>query len=285
MKRNIKFLSVAISLLLVSSAVLVTSMYAIGSDKGGIKDYTDGAETPGTGNIIENAPVPQNALQEKFYAMYDISDDGKTITVISEEYLADYRQKKDDTGFLYSLSEEEVYFVIQDTIRIYDEYDKIILPAYEPLAEVSDLAKQYNFEVDMTFATRPVQTQEQYYRYEKDLSSIIMYRLIALSSPEAFFTGAEAITFAGGDPMTYSSFYPSIMYYIPGCFENTDREYILTVIGGDTSFMEYERFSDLFAVMNVGNGIFFQEKTTEKKEPVFPTEEMEELQKQLSEGK
>ena len=82
--------------------------------------------------------------------------------------------------------------------------------------------------------------------------------------------------------MTYSSFYPSIMYYIPGCFENTDREYILTVIGGDTSFMEYERFSDLFTVPDniVSYGIGFRDKFGDHSS-VFPTKEMEELKKQF----
>ena len=94
MKRNVKFFTIVISLLLLSSIILTGCMYAIAADNGEMKPYDLNGQKQNSdgsgGNIVEDAPVAQDSLQAKFEAMYEISEDGKTITVISQDYLSNY---------------------------------------------------------------------------------------------------------------------------------------------------------------------------------------------------
>ena len=131
MKRNLKFFTIVISALLLSSIILTGCMCAIATDNGKMKTYDlnrQNSDSSG-GSIVEDAPTAQDSLKAKFEKMYDVSEDGKTITVISQEYLSNYWQSNNEKEVIKSLTTEEVYFIIQDSIRIYEEYDKVVLPA------------------------------------------------------------------------------------------------------------------------------------------------------------
>ena len=95
MKNNFEFFSIVLVLLLASSIVLMGCMYAIAAENGDAKVYDMGSQISADSNIIvdDDTPTSQTELQKKFSAMYDISEDGKTITVISEEFLNDYWQE------------------------------------------------------------------------------------------------------------------------------------------------------------------------------------------------
>ncbi len=110
---------------------------------------------------------------------------------------------------------------------------------------------------------------------QSDIHTIIMYRLKALSSPNAFFTGADAIISVGKDPAVYSSMFPGALYYIPGYSADTDRDYILSILGGATSFTDLDRFTDLFRVSLAGEAIIeFSSAVNGVSVEVFPTDEM-----------
>lgn len=92
MKNNFKFFGIVLALLLASSVFLIGCMYAIAAGTGDAKVYDMGSQISADSNIItgDDAPISQTELQEKFSAMYDVSEDGKSITVISEDYLNNY---------------------------------------------------------------------------------------------------------------------------------------------------------------------------------------------------
>lgn len=279
MKRNIKFFTIVISLLLFSSIVLTGCMYIIAADNGEMKPYDlngqkENSDSSGS-NIIEgDAPLAQDSLQAKFEAMYDISEDGKSITVITEDFLNEYWKIGNRTVPTHSLSIEEVYFIIQDSIRIYAEYDEIILSGFASYSSDSRIAFRIPYVEDKVIDTKLKGTLY----YQDDIIAIhelIMYRLKALSSPKAFFTGAEALRFVGEDPASYNGMYPESIFYIPGYSETTDRDYILSICGGNTDFTDLERFSDLFIVSDWGLAVIQFCSKSNGTTQAYPTVELE----------
>ena len=258
MKYNVKFFYIVIVLFFASSIILTGCMFAIAADNGKMKTY----DLMGDIIVEGDAPLSQDSLQEKYEAMYDISKDGKSITVISKEYLDNYWGSNYEKGIIHSLKPEEVYYIIQDSIRIYSMYENVILLGFP------------HFE-DQAIVTCKVPFAENSDKCILDIYTIIMYRLTALSSSEAFFTGAEAICSVGGDPAMYNGLFPESVFYIPDYSADTDRDYILSVMGGSMDHMDSDRFSDLFVVSAWGDPVIeFFSKTNGSTTKVFPTNDM-----------
>lgn len=120
--------------------------------------------------------------------MYDISEDGKSITVISKQYLEEYWQNNYEKEEIRSLSIEEVYFIIQDSIRIYFGYDQVELLAFEPFSNDPEMRNRIPTVKEKLIITKSLQTESIYYHEEDMVAiySIILYRLMALSSPKLF---------------------------------------------------------------------------------------------------
>ena len=276
MKRNTKFFAFVILLLLASSLALAGGMYAIAAGGGEMRDYDLEVQKRTHESIAaEDAPPTQDSMQTKFEAMYDISEDGKTITVISEDYLKAYWKSNYEKEVIRSLTAEEVYFIIRDSIRIYSEYDRVILAGFDSVPSDRRVAERFPL-VEAQEIRRPVTSLFDRDRVKKDIHTIILYRLRALSSPGAFFTGTEAIRFCGGDPVTYNGPYSETVFYIPGYSETTDRDYILSVCGGSADFTDLNRFSDLFAVSALGEPVIeFSSVANGSSVKVYPTAEME----------
>lgn len=280
MKRNVKFFTIVISLLLLSSIILTGCMYAIAADNGEMKPYDlngqkENSDSSG-GNIVEDAPQAQKPLQAKFEAMYEISEDGKTITVISEAFLDEYWHELTPR----SLSTEEVYYIIQDSIRIYAQYDTVILSGFGSFAEDSRHAYIVPYiREDVVIETQPDVTP--YYDWDdtEAIYEIILYRLKALSSPKAFFTGEEAMLSAGKEPGINSTMLPWTTFYIPNYSKNTNRDYILSVVGYGSamnSTVIEDEFSELFGFCNKYEAtITFKSKNYEQSTKVYPTVELD----------
>lgn len=279
MKRNIKFFTLVISLLLVSMLVLAGCMYAIAANNGERKPYNLNGQkinfASSGGNIVEgDAPLAQASMQAKFEAMYDISGDGKSITVISKDYLDGFWLSNYEKEVIHSLTVEEVYYIIQDSIRIYYEYETVILPGFGSASSVKEVADRFPFVEAQEIRMAKTSSLDRD-KVISDIHAIIMYRLTALSSTKAFFTGAEAIIYSGGDPVTYNGMYPGTIFYIPDYSEKTDRDYILSIMGGTTNFTDLERFSDLFVVSSFGEPVMeFSSISNGSTIKVFPTDEM-----------
>ena len=284
MKRNVKFFTIVISLLLLSSIILTGCMYAIAADNGEMKPYDlngqkENSDSSG-GNIVEgDAPLAQDSLQAKFEAMYEISEDGKTITVISEDYLNNYWRSNYEKEVIHSLTTEEVYFIIQDSIRIYEEYDEVVLTGFASVSSMMQVAERFPFVKDEVIKTQSDVTP--YYEWDdtEAIYEIILYRLKALSSPKAFFTGEEAMRFVGEEPGINSTMLPWTTFYIPNYPESTNRDYILSVVGYGNSMNSTvieDEFSELFGFCNKYEAtITFESKTNGQTTKVYPTVELD----------
>ena len=108
---------------------------------------------------------------------------------------------------------------------------------------------------------------------------IILYRLKALSSPKAFFTGEEAIRSVGREPGIDSTMLSWTTFYIPNYSENTDRSTVLKAIGyAVVPNIDYhvDVISDLFSFCNKnGAYINFESKTNGQTTKVYPTVELD----------
>ena len=283
MKRNVKFFTIVISLLLLSSIILTGCMYAIAADNGEMKPYDLNGQKENNdssgGNIVEDAPLPQQSLQAKFEAMYEISEDGKTITVISKDYLNDYWRSNYEKEVIHSLTTEEVYFIIQDSIRIYEEYDEVVLTGFASISSMMQVAERFPFVKDEVIKTQPDVTP--YYDWDdtEAIYEIILYRLKALSSPQAFFTGEEAILSVGEEPGPNSTMLPWTTFYIPNYSKSTNRDYILSVVGYGSamnSTVIEDEFSELFGFCNKYEAtITFASKTNAQSTKIYPTVELD----------
>ena len=281
MKNNFKFFCIVLVLLLTSSIVLAGCMYAIAAENGAAKVYDMGSQinTDDTTIVDDDAPVAQSELQKKFSEMYDISEDGETITVISEDYLNKYWQSNYEKEVIHSLTIEEVYFIIQDSIRIYEEYDEIVLTGFASISSMIQVAERFPFVEDKVIKTQL--DAIPYYEWDdiEAIYEIILYRLKALSSPKAFVTGEEAIRFVGWDPMSSDPILALTTFYIPDYSENTDRDTILEAIGLPVvPNIDYEPpvIPDLFRFCNIYEAtISFITKSNHQSTKVYPTEELD----------
>ena len=87
MKRNVKFFTIVISLLLLSSIILTGCMYAIAADNGEMKPYDlNGQKENGSGgNTIDDAPTAQLPLMGKF-SKYLHEEDNAVVVFSAEQY-------------------------------------------------------------------------------------------------------------------------------------------------------------------------------------------------------
>ncbi len=280
MRNNTRFFIIVLVILLASSIVLTGCMYVIVAKNGVAKVYDMGSRISADSNIIlgDDTPTSQIELQRKFNAMYNISEDKKSITVISKEYLDEFWHSNYEKEIINSLTTEEVYYIIQDSIRIYMEYDKVVLAGFASVSSNKQVVERFPYIEDQEIC-RPISSYLDRDKIEKDIYTIILYRLKALSSPKTFFSGEEAILFVGGHPGVYSTMLPWTTFYIPNYSDNTDREYILSVVGQsakkNVTNVDLDKYSDLFDFCDKnGEIISFRSKTAEQSIVIYPTNEI-----------
>ncbi len=135
MTNNKRTAYIAIVLILMFSVVLSACINAAPKQDEGSKETTDDYISVG------DAPTSQNALEEKF-AVYshESTEDGKRVLSLFDQAQFDECMQLINASLAGSetktrpyLTEEEVLFIIDDTIRMYNEYDKIILNRWDEL--------------------------------------------------------------------------------------------------------------------------------------------------------
>ena len=128
MKRNVKFFTIVISLLLLSSIILAGCMYAIASDNGEMKPYDLNGQKENSdssdGNVVEDAPQAQKPLHGRFGEY--LHEDGTAVTVFSEEQYAELKEVR-ESDKRNPLTYEEILFLVNDSINLYFAYDEIRL--------------------------------------------------------------------------------------------------------------------------------------------------------------
>ncbi len=205
-------------------------------DKSDITE-TNGNESSHMPSDGYNPPsLEDDPIAKKFSEMSVVDTSSRTITVISEEYLTKMWVTDFYDGKIYSLSAEEVKYIIEDSVRIYSEYDTIILNHFF-LNHTPEMCSQYPYIFEKT-----IRKSDQKSRHEdlQAIYDIIRYRLEALSSPDAFIGDVGSFNsgywnncFAHSDESAKEHI--DARYYIPDYSENTDREALLAYFKGDMS--------------------------------------------------
>lgn len=279
MKNSFKLFCITVMLFLVSSAILTGCSNVISTEKA--DEIVCTPDNPISTDSIIVSSDPQSEMQNKSSPMYTISEDNKSITMITKEYLDEFWYSNYEREEVHTLSAEEVDFIIQDSINIYMQYEEIILVGFEPDSSIKQVAERFP-QLESQKIHRPDTSMVDCNTVENDIYTIIMYRLKALSSPKSFFTGEDAILSVGGDPGVYSSMIAWTTFYIPDYSVNTDRDYILSVVGQpskrENMNIDIDKYSDLFHFCNKSGAIIsFESKTTGQVIDIYPTNILKEM--------
>ena len=128
--KNSKIIIIAAALVLAAALALCGCMYLIGEPPEETQEITQGEVT--LPPVIEETPTAQSEMQKKFSAY------GKEITgangerifhLFTWEQVEESLQMRKD-GIRRSLTFDEISFIINDTVRLYFEYDQIVMPDF-----------------------------------------------------------------------------------------------------------------------------------------------------------
>ncbi len=211
MKNNLKFFVTAISLLLASTLVLAGCIYVLAESEAPPQNYLMGGRILNE-PIIDDTPFTQKELEAKYSSMKSYNEETNIMTVITPEYLNEYRAKIEGNKAIPILTADEVLYIIRDTIEMFYRggYDGFILPAASPLEGVSDLPYGEDTVYSAEIGQINIKTDIVY--------DIILHRLALLSSPDAFFGNS----------------FNDTVYYVPGLAAMTDRERLAEYFAGNT---------------------------------------------------
>ncbi len=290
MKNDWKFIVSAVSIILSSVLLLTGCMAAIVASPDTTRPYQlstipqttpDAADNSNTETVhqsivppllivetqidpaLQEAPVSQEELKAKFSAMYDFSKGNKTVSVISESYLKDFWSSNHAQEVVHSLSISEVLYIIQDSIRIYHEYDTIILPGFSANTPNAAISIRFPSLERQTITPNPDDRDQA----REDVRKIIQYRLQALSSPKAFFTVAEMMEYRKTDLETVPDICQEVFFYIPNYSADTNRNLYLS----DANYRNSRSRFGVFCFSYFNRIALF---TRVNPETVFPTKEL-----------
>lgn len=143
MKNNIGVCLIAALLVFASVLILSGCMYFINGSSVESKEYNpDEMSLP---SVIEKTPTAQSEMQRKFSA-YGYEETGKNgekvFHLFTEEQIEESLQLYED-GVRRSLTYEEILFIINDSVRMYFEYDKIVIPRFSEYVKNPQSQIQY----------------------------------------------------------------------------------------------------------------------------------------------
>ncbi len=128
--KNSKIIIIAAAIVLASALALCGCMYLISEPPEETKELTEGEMT--LPPVIEETPTAQSEMQKKFgaYGKEEIGENGEKIFhLFTWEQVEESLQMRKD-GVRRSLTFDEISFIINDTVRLYFEYDKIVMPDF-----------------------------------------------------------------------------------------------------------------------------------------------------------
>lgn len=239
MRSNKKFLTLVISAVLVSAAVLGTCIYFTGNSHPSSPYNPDGVDSGAVNKVNSDAPVSQADLQAKFDAynsneMIQVDDvDGaysySCLRVFSEEQAAELMTKRQNGERVY-LTYDEILFIINDSIRMYNSYDYVFLTDAQKngitvsnidVSKDDEAIKCYHGDYsELTY----LEAQNTYTKTVEDILSIIRYRIYmhdtrAMKAGIASWT-ASGVYRAGSYPVFEghdSEYPPGFVYGVRDC--------------------------------------------------------------------
>lgn len=127
MKNTKKTIIIAMSLVLASALALGGCMSLLSEPPEETKEYV--STEMSLPSVIEETPTAQSEMQKKFgaYGKEEIGESGEKIFHLFTEDQIEESMKLREEGERRSLTYEEIVFIINDSIRMYFEYDKIII--------------------------------------------------------------------------------------------------------------------------------------------------------------
>ncbi len=181
-----KFILIAVCLLLVALITLGVCMYAIGENKDISKPYDMGSEI--TVTPPEDTPTAQDQMEQKFSVYNHVTEEnGKKILTLFSEEQAEEQWMKRQSGEEFRLTYDEILFLINDSQRLYETYDEIVLTnsyAYE-ISELSESSLTgeciLSNKGDLTGLTY-TEERSAYEKYSRDVTAIAAYRVAMLDS-------------------------------------------------------------------------------------------------------
>lgn len=123
MKRNTVIIIKTTSLVLAFMLLLGVGIMSLSFSHSGVKPNDSNFLPP---DLAVKAPTSQELLQKKFNAYNTVTEeDGKrVVTIFSEEQIADIRTRREN-GEWFWLSSEEMLYLINDTVKLFEEYDVV----------------------------------------------------------------------------------------------------------------------------------------------------------------
>lgn len=125
--KNTKIIIIAASLVLAAALALCGCMYLIGEPPEETQRYDNNEMS--VPSVIEETPTAQSEMQKKFaaYGREEKGANGERIFhLFTKEQIEESLQMRKE-GKRRSLTFDEISFIINDTVRIYFEYDKIVM--------------------------------------------------------------------------------------------------------------------------------------------------------------
>lgn len=180
-----KFIIMAVSLLLTALLALAGCMYAIGENKAESKPY-DMGETVSV--APEDTPTAQEEMEQKFSVYNHVTEEnGKKILTLFSEEQAEEQWTKRENGEEFRLTYDEILFLINDSARLYETYDEIVLTnsyAYG-ISELSESSltgeRIVSNKGDLTGLTYS-EERSAYEKHSRDVTAIAAYRVAMLDS-------------------------------------------------------------------------------------------------------
>ncbi len=196
MKGIIKILSLTIGLIMLFSAGLLASTFALAAAPTMTKDYEVGRFTDESLFVKkESGPTKQSDMQDKFenYNMLE----NNVLTYFTKEQAEELHARKEN-GELFTLSYDEVLFIINDSIQQYYNHDEIILTNATAYGLIPKEKRQRSINHRIycnhdDLSELPYLSAE--YKYQEvrdDIYCIIVYRLSMLDS--SFVTCEQYLT-------------------------------------------------------------------------------------------
>lgn len=185
MRKNIKFLTITASLILSSVLLLGCGMTVLTKAPVGGSEYASGEVWSGTsGGMIDNTPTSQSEMAKKFDAfnIVTVDEKGKNIlTICSDEQYEEFETSRKN-GERFFITEEELYFLVNNSAQLYFKYDEIILtrarelPSY--IETVSDCIADYaDTDIHITADHMTTSESQNYNNILRGIYDIIVYRV------------------------------------------------------------------------------------------------------------
>ena len=266
MKGLVKIISLTMGLILLFSVGLLASTYALAAAPAAEKEYKVDRFTDESLFVKkESGPARQSDMQDKFENYNTLEND--VLTFFTKEQAEELHDRKEN-GELFTLSYDEVLFIINDSIRQYYNHDEIVLTKANEYGLIPEEKRQRSEDHRVhcyhdDFSELPYESAQSTYREVLDnIYCIIVYRLSMLDS--SFARCEQYVT-------PDSSRWLIVDGQSPAVLVSGEGEYVLESINVDPpipektfylkSFAEANELSSIREITADEYGIFFRKES------------------------